>query len=99
MPKQTRITLKGYFETGDTPSQAQYADLIDSNLNLSENNTGNIQLNGIYNGRILTGESTDSFNDINNPNRVTPKEVDLNFRNGIVTLPPHSLIIVHINSD
>ena len=60
---------------------------------------GNIQLNGIYNGRILTGESTDSFNDINNPNRVTPKEVDLNFKNGIVTLPPHSLIIVHINSD
>ena len=60
---------------------------------------GNIQLNGTYNARILTGESTDSFNDINNPNRVTPKKVDLNFKNGIVTLPPHSLTIVHIDSD
>ena len=46
MAKQTRPTLKGYFETGDIPSQAQYTDLIDSNLNLSENNTGDIQLTG-----------------------------------------------------
>ena len=36
MAKQNRSTLKGYFETGDVPSQAQYADLIDSNFNLSE---------------------------------------------------------------
>jgi len=36
MASRNRTTLKGYFETGDTPSQAQYADLIDSNLNLSE---------------------------------------------------------------
>ena len=46
MAKQNRTTLKGYFETGDIPSQAQYTDLIDSNLNLSENNTGDIQLTG-----------------------------------------------------
>ena len=36
MAKQNKTTLKGYFETGDKPSQAQYADLIDSKLNLSE---------------------------------------------------------------
>ena len=36
MAKQNRTTLKGYFETGDTPTQAQYADLIDSNMNLIE---------------------------------------------------------------
>jgi len=36
MAKQNKTTLKGYFETGDIPSQAQYADLIDSKLNLSE---------------------------------------------------------------
>ena len=36
MAKQNRTTLKGYFETGDIPTQTQYADLIDSNLNLSE---------------------------------------------------------------
>ena len=46
MAKQNRTILKGYFETGDIPSQTQYADLIDSNLNLSETNTGDIQLKG-----------------------------------------------------
>ena len=46
MAKQNRTTLKGYFETGDTPSQAQYADLIDSNVNLSENNIGDVQITG-----------------------------------------------------
>ena len=46
MAKQTRNTLKGYFETGDIPVGANYVDLIDSKLNLSENNTGDIQLTG-----------------------------------------------------
>ena len=35
MAKYNRTTLKGYFETGNIPSQAQYGDLIDSNLNLA----------------------------------------------------------------
>jgi hypothetical protein len=30
MSQQTRDTVKGYFETDDVPTQAQYADLIDS---------------------------------------------------------------------
>ena len=30
MAEQNRTTLKNYFQTGDRPSQAQYADLIDS---------------------------------------------------------------------
>lgn len=50
MAKQNRTTLKEYFETGDIPSQAQYADLIDSKLNLSETGTqtvaGNITVAG-----------------------------------------------------
>ena len=46
MSKQTRTVLKGYFQTGDIPTESQYVDLIDSNLNLSENNVGNIQLTG-----------------------------------------------------
>tara|TARA_R110002020_G_scaffold139138_1_gene309883 strand:+ start:648 stop:1253 length:606 start_codon:yes stop_codon:yes gene_type:complete len=60
MAKQNRTTLKGYFETGDTPSQAQYTDLIDSKINLSESNTGDITLVGQIN---LTGNLTAS-NDI-----------------------------------
>jgi alpha-N-arabinofuranosidase len=60
---------------------------------------GNKLLNGTYKAKILTGESTDSYNDIENPNRVAPKEVELNFKNGIVQLPPHSLTIVQIKGD
>ena len=41
MAKQTRITLKGYFQTGNIPVEQHYIDFIDSTLNLSENNTGN----------------------------------------------------------
>ena len=60
---------------------------------------GNKVLNGTYKATILTGETTDSYNDIENPNRVEPKEVELKFKNGIVQLPPHSLTIVQINGD
>ena len=60
---------------------------------------GNKLLNGTYKAKILTGESTDSYNDIEHPNRVAPKEVELKFKNGVVHLPPHSLTIVHIKGD
>lgn len=60
---------------------------------------GDMVLNGTYNAKILTGESTDSYNDIDNPNRVAPKEIELKFRDGYVQLPPHSLTIVDIISD
>tara|TARA_B100000131_G_scaffold173297_1_gene167435 strand:- start:798 stop:1259 length:462 start_codon:yes stop_codon:yes gene_type:complete len=60
---------------------------------------GDELLNGTYNARILTGESTESYNDIDHPNRVSPEKVELTFRNGIVNLPPHSLTIVHIKDN
>ena len=42
MAEQNRTTLKSYFETGDTPTQAQFEDLIDSNFNLTDNDSDNI---------------------------------------------------------
>ena len=41
-------TLKSYFETGDKPTAAQFAELIDGNLNLNDGGTvtGNVTLNG-----------------------------------------------------
>ena len=60
---------------------------------------GNKVLNGTYKATILTGETSDSYNDIENPNRVMPKDLELKFKNGIVKLPPHSLTIVQINGD
>jgi hypothetical protein len=36
---KTRTQLKQYFETGDKPTQAQFADLIESNVNLTDATT------------------------------------------------------------
>ena len=36
MNKQNRDALKQYFTTGQTPTQGQFADLIDSGINLIE---------------------------------------------------------------
>ena len=43
MAQKTRLTLKGYFETGDIPNQNQYTDLIDSKLNLTDTGTQIVQ--------------------------------------------------------
>lgn len=37
MTIQDNTTLKGYFETGDIPTEAQFADLVDSSLALENN--------------------------------------------------------------
>jgi hypothetical protein len=50
MAEQGRTTLKGYFETGDTPTQAQFEDLIDSVPNTSDSSVSNTEfsyLNGV----------------------------------------------------
>ena len=46
MAKQTRTTLKGYFETGDIPTGGNYVDLIDSPLMLNTENTGSANILG-----------------------------------------------------
>ena len=49
MATQTGTTLKTYFNTGDQPTEAQFVDLIDSNLNLTDGGTvtGTFTLGGI----------------------------------------------------
>jgi len=52
MAKQSRLTLKAYFETGDAPTESQFGDLIDSfAISLSELN--DVNLAGLTNGFIL----------------------------------------------
>ena len=46
MAKQTRNTLKGYFETGKKPTGNNYADLLDSYLLVDGENTGSIDIQG-----------------------------------------------------
>lgn len=36
MAQQTRTTLKGYYNTGDIPTESDYADLIDSAYNKTD---------------------------------------------------------------
>lgn len=55
-----------------------------------------VPLCGKFDAKILTGDSADSYNDIENPERVSPQTTTLKFKNGITNLPPHSLTIVHV---
>ena len=66
MAKQNRTTLKTYFNTGDIPVESNYVDLIDSNLNLSENNTGDINLTGNITASGEISASGDIITDVLN---------------------------------
>ena len=61
MAKQNRNTLKGYFETGDIPTGANYVDLIDSPVIMDTENTGSINLQGTGSFSEISISSTGSF--------------------------------------
>lgn len=42
MAQRNRTTLKGFFETGDKPTEEQFSDLIDSNLNKTDDTSDDI---------------------------------------------------------
>jgi alpha-N-arabinofuranosidase len=54
-------------------------------------------LDGEFNATLLTGNSPEDYNDIENPDRVVPEKLIIPVKRGIVNLPPHSLVI--LNSD
>jgi len=62
MAQRKRQTLKGYFEVGDVPTQQQYHDWIESNVMLSDDNSGSIQLTGSINLVGINGNLTASQN-------------------------------------
>jgi len=53
-------------------------------------------LEGTYKATVLTGESPDAYNDIEHPHRVAPRTMELTFKKGTANLPPHSLVIIHV---
>jgi len=61
MAKQSRTTLKGYFETGDIPTGGNYVDLIDSPVMLNTENTGSLNLQGTGSFSEISVSSTGSF--------------------------------------
>lgn len=53
-------------------------------------------LDGNYGATILRGDSADSYNDAEQPDRVTPEEVSVTCEGGVVALQPHSLTILRV---
>jgi alpha-L-arabinofuranosidase len=53
-------------------------------------------VDGTYSAIVLTGDSPDAYNDVEHPDRVVPKKMQLTVRKGVVTLAPHSLTILDI---
>lgn len=53
MTAQDRSTLKGVFETGDTPDGSNYADLIDSFLSLAETTAQTVAGKVTFSGGIV----------------------------------------------
>jgi len=66
MAQETRTTLKGFFNTGDKPTENQFASVIDSNLNLTDGGTvtGTLTL-----GSIQSAAATDANHYIINGSR------------------------------
>jgi alpha-N-arabinofuranosidase len=62
---------------------------VDCTLNLSAP-----PRNGAVKVRLLSGDSTDAFNDVDRLDRVVPETREWKLRNGTVQLPPHSVSIV-----
>ena len=87
MAKQTRNTLKGYFETGDIPTGGNYVDLIDSPLMLNTENTGSANILG-----TITASG-----DISSSGTITGLSASLDHLNVDSTLIVDSLIIYSYN--
>jgi len=64
MSTQNRATLKGYFNTGDTPSESQYADLIDSELNIVDATTQTVASAIIFAGEVTASKGIRSNSDV-----------------------------------
>jgi alpha-L-arabinofuranosidase len=52
---------------------------------------------GMHPAMVLSGDSTDAYNDIEHPDRVVPRRTQLSFANGTVLLAPHSLSIMKVS--
>lgn len=58
---------------------------------------GERPLDGKFRATILSGDSPDAYNDVDQPNGVAPQKTELSFANGVAQLPPHSLVIVEVD--
>ena len=64
--------------------------------NEAECDLGLNSLLGKVDAVILSGDTPDAYNDIDDPHRVVPQNKTMKVKNNCVILPPHSLTILHI---
>ncbi len=57
--------------------------------------TGPAPLEGTLSATVLSGDSPEAYNSIEDPNRVLPEQRQITIKRGLVTLPPHSLTILN----
>ena len=82
MSTQTRATLKTYFNTGDKPTEAQFENLIDSGLNLTDDGT-------------VAGDNTFTGNNVGTTNMKTATATwasGANIDSGAITVPANCII-------
>ena len=60
---------------------------------------GDAPVDGVFPAVILSGDSPDAFNGIEHPDRVAPVKTEMVFKQGVVTLPPHSLCFVEMSPE
>lgn len=79
MAQQSRSTLKGYFQSGDRPTETQFEDLIDSAANLSEDNLITTSNNATtsQSGIVTRSSSSEITTGTQDSKYVTPKGAKL----------------------
>jgi hypothetical protein len=80
MPIQERNKLKGWFETGDYPTQQQFWDLIDSFFHRLDDTIGIDNITGLralLNGKAEYEQLQSHFTDKANPHAVTKAQIGL----------------------
>ena len=83
MAEQGRTTLKGYFETGDTPTQAQFEDLIDSVPNTSDSGVSNTEF-GYLDG-VTSAIQTQIDSKQDELTGLTASVTELNYSDGVTS--------------
>ncbi|OAH10695.1 hypothetical protein STSP_59830 [Streptomyces jeddahensis] len=53
-------------------------------------------VDGSHQATVLEGPHADAYNDVDQPDTITPRATKVEFRSGRVVLPSHSLTMCHI---
>jgi hypothetical protein len=87
MAKKTRLQLEDYFKTGDRPTQSEFAELIESTVNITDDKADDIAINA--------GTSDDKFVTVLGAQKVARKSIKVNGTapdaNGNIALPATEL--------